>query len=226
MQKSRLIRRFCQVLFFLLSGQWLFMGIFRCPFGVPFVSCHRCPLGDCTGQFLYFPFWGLLVLLTLCFRRAFCGWVCPMGYIQDALRCLRPKKDLFSLSPVIDRRLRWLACVLLCLAVWSAASAIFGPERPYPYVVRSPSAWNLESCWIAMSLGARRYGIRVVLVGIGLVGSLFIARFWCRYLCPLGLVFSGVEKVLPRKPQACGRGCDDCGVCRRGMSHSSDESPV
>jgi polyferredoxin len=203
------VRRLSQIAFFFITGHWLLMGFFRCPFGVPFVSCAACPLGDCSGRFLFWPMLGLLVFSAVAVGRAFCGWVCPLGYVQDALWFLRPSPGPGGRTPggVDSPWLRWIKFAVLCLVVWLVVRLNIAPERGHPYVVRSPSAANWESVAVAWRLGAWRYAVRGGLLAAILVAALAVPRFWCRHLCPLGALLSIANRCsffrLRKMPAAC-----------------------
>lgn len=243
MERITIPRRLTQTAFFLLTGQWLIVGFLRCPFGVPFVSCASCPLQDCTGTFLQLPVLGLILLLGILVGRAFCGWVCPMGYLQDALArlpFLRLDRQRWFSS--VEPLLRCLKYVALALVVWLVFHTNVPAERAHPYVVRSPSMLNWESIVIAGELGARRYPIRAAILALALLTGLLTNRFWCRYLCPLGGLLGVLNTIglwLPRQVDAACRACGKypreciqhttpasqdcvvCGDCLQGCPHNA-----
>ena len=150
MQPITIPRRLAQTAFFLLTGQWLLVGFLRCPFGVPFVCCTFCPLQDCTGTFLQVPFLGLILLSGILLGRAFCGWACPLGYLEDALgRLPKPRIERRRWFSAVEPWLRGLKYVALATVVWLVLRTNFPAERAHPYVVRSPSFLNWESVVVA-----------------------------------------------------------------------------
>ena len=78
-------RRLSQATMLALLGQWSLYGIFRCPFIVPYVSCQNCPVVTCHGRLfsLFWGFWLLLPVSVLLFGRAYCGWLCPGGLVNQ-----------------------------------------------------------------------------------------------------------------------------------------------
>jgi polyferredoxin len=213
-------RRAVQALAFLATGQWLAMGFLRCPFGVPFVSCMACPLGDCSGRFLFLP--AAIVALggAVVFGRVFCGWICPLGFLQDAAgmvrgRRARPAPDWRVRSRHVIRLTALLLCVWLILR-YNAPSA-----RAYAYVVRSPTVWNWEAVRTAWAFGLARYPVRAVLLLVALLGALFIPRLWCRWLCPLGALLSVGNRFAPFGIRLRKTACTSCGACRRVCSVDS-----
>ena len=89
-----------------------------CPFGgvVGFLTLVS------TGEFLEKIYWGSIILLTvttvitIIFGRAFCGFICPLGALQEWIRALGKrigfKKDA-ELQEKADARLRLLKYVTL-----------------------------------------------------------------------------------------------------------------
>ena len=216
MQRITIPRRLTQTALFLLTGQWLIVGFLRCPFGVPFVCCASCPLQDCTGTFLQLPILGLILLSGILVGRAFCGWMCPLGYLEDALgRLPFPRVDRQGWFSSIEPLLRCLKYVALALVVWLVLRTNYPAERAHPYVVRSPSFLNWESVVVAGELGARRYPIRAAILAVALLTGLLTTRFWCRYLCPLGGLLSLLNTVSVWRPTRIGAACRDCGTYPR-----------
>ena len=88
--KTRLkwVRRLSQAAMLFVIGEFSFYGIFRCPFAVPYVSCANCPVVQCPGRWMVYPFWIALGISTLLFGKAFCGWACPGGLVSGFLSSL------------------------------------------------------------------------------------------------------------------------------------------
>ena len=87
-------RRITQVASLAIIGQWSFYGIFRCPFIVPYVSCQNCPVITCHGRIftMFWGFWLAIPLSALIFGRAFCGWICPGGFVSQISGLVAPAK--------------------------------------------------------------------------------------------------------------------------------------
>lgn len=231
-KKITIWRRITQAVFFGITGTWLAVGALRCPYGIPFISCQSCPSTDCPGRYLQLPFIGLVALSGVLFGRAFCGWVCPMGFLMDILGKI--PKLRFTISErfaAVDRYLKPLKYVSLAATVYLVFALNYPVDRPYDYVVRTESVFNMEAIRIGQLLGSSVYTVHMwILIG-ALVGGLVISRFWCRYLCPLGALLGLLNKVslfgiireredLPRcalYPRDCNMhtmpGTTDCIVC-------------
>lgn len=197
MQPITIWRRITQVGFFVVTGEWLAIGWLRCPFGVPFVSCQSCVLTDCPGRYLQIPFLFIIGISSLLFGRAFCGWGCPMGLVEDGLGKLPKPGDKFKAwFAEVDRVLKWLKWPVLVAVVWAIfAYNVQADHRPYEYMTRTPSVFNVQTIQIAWALKGGPYKIHFAILMVALIGGLFVSRFWCRYLCPLGALLSVFNKI-------------------------------
>jgi len=153
------------------------------------------------------------VLATaLLMGRAFCGWMCPLGAVQEWIARLgsrltggnakKGKKGMIpvDLPPVVDKPLRYLKYLVLATIFWSSLEAVFPPLREFcPY--RILFGFHLETP-LAIS----------VLVAF-LAASLLVERFWCKYLCPLGALLSVTNKIAPIKVATDKAICTACGRC-------------
>lgn len=226
LQRITIWRRVIQLASLLVTGEWLAVGWLRCPFAVPFVSCTSCPLTDCPGRYLQIPVLIGLLASGLVSGRLFCGWACPMGLVEDLLSRL-PRAKAFSTRyfATADRYLKYLKYPLLLVVVYLVFAVHEVAGRPYPYVVRSPSVWNVEALETVVALGASRYAVRLWILASVLALSLLVTRFWCRYLCPLGAVLGLLNHISLFKlgivPERC-RACGDClRVCPMATTPSS-----
>jgi len=212
-------RRLTQLASFLLAAPWLAVGILQCPHGVPFVSCLSCPVTTCRGTWLLVPMLAALGVSQMLLARAFCGWLCPLGFIQDALAALSGRWGRWRPDAGMDRVARMAKYAILAWAVVVLVAAAVDDERAYDYVVRSPRWLDLEAARVAGALGLVRYPVRWLLLGLGLLGSLVLARFWCRYLCPLGAALALARPLSFRSLRRETSHCGTCSLCvsRCGM---------
>jgi polyferredoxin len=177
------------------------------------------------GEFLRAVGWGALITLVLVLLsalflgRVFCGWVCPVGAIQDGLAGLIKKASgreaTFPLRPPkwLDRPLRFGKALLLGWVLGVSVNAVAPPLAPFcPY--RTLFEPNLASM---LSIG-------VILAFISL--SLLVERFWCRYLCPLGALLAPLNYLSPFRPRLNTERCVSCGrceaVCPSGINPVTD----
>lgn len=158
---------------------------------------------------LIFILWSY-VAVTLLFwgRGVFCGWLCPFGALQELINEAARKLKIPQLSvPFAMHERLWpikyiLFIGLFAVSLHSTEIAIVGAE--------------VEPFKTAMTLKFVREWPFVLYAAGLLTAGLFIERFFCRYLCPLGAALAIPARLrmfdwLKRRHQ-CGRECHICAV--------------
>lgn len=157
-----------------------------------------------------------ILLITILLGRFFCGYMCAFGAVSDLLYSvfekILPKK--VHIPQKVDRYLKWVKYAILgflVIGVW-----IFAVPVNLSY-----SPWNAFGGLVSGNINVVRTIIGTVgfflLLAIFL-GSIFIERFFCRYLCPLGAVFSPISKKRLVKIRKKAGGCTSCENCTRQCS--------
>lgn len=215
------IRRAVQILFFGIV-LWLSLSHMADKTTTP-PLCSYCPMGGLAGlyfflisggQFLWkltyanFIILGGLILMGLVVKSGFCGWMCPFGSLQEwinrlfrkiKVRLPRIKNDRLS---QVSMKLRWIKYVVLAAVILSTAVTgrlIFRDWDPFLAFFHFGHG-NLASTaylimWIVLFL------------------SIFIDRFWCKYLCPLGAVIGLIGKPSWIRVQRNEEECTNCQLC-------------
>jgi polyferredoxin len=155
----------------------------------------------------------LAIALALVFRKSFCSWVCPVGFLSEILarfgrwafgRNFRPWKW-------IDVTLRSLKYLLMAFFVGSvllmsdAALAAF-IDSPYNRVA------DVKMGLFFVELSA----VGTIVLGLLVLASVFIQGFWCRYLCPYGALLGVFSWRSPARVTRQAAACVDCGLCDKG----------
>ena len=213
-----------------LNGTW-YKGAtkYLCSPGLNCYSCPgavaSCPLGGLQNAFINSgtraPYYvvGIILLLGLMFARTICGFFCPAGLGQELLYKIKsPKlgKSRFT------RILSYLKYVILAVFV-VALPIMFTGYSPVPafckYICPAGTfgaAVGLLSHPSNEALFAELGGLFTwkfcVLVGV-IVASIFIYRFFCRFMCPLGAIYGLFNKFSFIGIKLDGDKCTDCGLC-------------
>lgn len=132
--------------------------------------------------------------------RVWCGWICPFGAITELMGRLFPWK--LNIPPKIDRRARLIKYGVLIVA--PALFLFFGGNRALLF---EPFADTLNLSFLRLPL----FSARVIWLIVLAVASLFIVRFYCRYLCAVG---AGLGFIAGRSPMVEG-GPQDCLECAK-----------
>lgn len=132
-----------------------------------------------------------LAAAVILFSKLFCAYLCPVGTIEDLLTKLRNKLKLISFRPrrgdFIDTLLR---LVKYCLLFWifymtATASELFCKNLDPYYAVATGFKGEI-TLWMS-----------IVTLALVILGGLFVDRFWCRYICPLGAASNTLKFWLP-----------------------------
>jgi Na+-translocating ferredoxin:NAD+ oxidoreductase RnfG subunit/ferredoxin/sulfite exporter TauE/SafE len=162
--------------------------------------------------------WYLLTALALgsalLAGRLYCAWICPFGAITELLG--RLFRSPLEISVSWDRRLRRVKYgVLLILpliyVIWRNADVLYVEPFSDTFTLGfmaagSDAAWRIA--W---------------LIFLG-VASLFVFRFFCRYLCPAGaaMAFFARHRLFGRiRPNR----CLECGECMVSCPRKKDWTP-
>lgn len=208
------IRRLSQSIFIGILGQWSFYGIFRCPFVVPYVSCQNCPVITCHGRLftMFWGFWLLLPLSVLLFGRAFCGWACPGGLVNQLLGIIAPFKLRTRNFAVRHARAGLYISLLVAFA------AYFYLEQLRANVPIRTGGF-FESVGLTFEHAGALWLVRSFIVIGFLALGLLLANAWCRFACPTGGMIEAVKRLSLlgfHKTPAC-NDCDKClRVCEMG----------
>jgi NosR/NirI family nitrite reductase transcriptional regulator len=151
--------------------------------------------------------WGFVALGLLFWGRGvYCGWLCPFGALQELTNEVAQRLGVPQIQvPFAIHERLWaikytLFLAILALSFYSMEQALILAE--------------VEPFKTAMSMRFLRAWPFVLFVVALLVAGLFIERFYCRYLCPLGAALAIPAKLklfdwLRRRSQ-CGRECRLC----------------
>lgn len=181
-----------------------------CPFG-GVVSIYQVATAGTFAKKVHESSWVLMwlgFLLALLFGPVFCGWVCPMGTVQEWVS--RLGKRLFGrkfnafIPARFDRWLRYLRYLMLAWVLYmTAMTGKLAFEAIDPYF----ALFNLWSSELAVS-GA------IILAAV-LVASLFVERPFCKYACPYGAVLGIFNLFRVFKIKRNAATCIDCKLCDR-----------
>lgn len=235
-------RTWVQIVFAAVSNGYLYGymtgQIYRGPLKaacMPGLNCYSCPgaLGSCPigslqavlGSRNYrFSFYvlGFLMLFGSLFGRLICGWLCPFGLVQDLLYKIpffKKRKNLPGHKVLV-----WVKYVLLVVFVILLPLLVvdfIGQGSPWfcKYICPSGTlgagipllAMNESLRDAAGALFLWKSGILLVL----LLLCLMVYRPFCKYICPLGAVYSLFNPVAVYRYQVDEEHCTKCGKCQR-----------
>lgn len=155
-------------------------------------------------------FFGTLLITALFVRRAFCGWLCPVGMAQDIVYLPRRLMNKAPTLPVPAGRRRasfWARIIVLLATLF------------IPFITGSMFFTNFcPMIRIGDALYRTDLAAGLATLGVLTVLSIVMERFFCRFVCPLGLILGWAgrsgAKLFPTLTvhKTCKAG-DRCGKC-------------
>lgn len=124
----------------------------------------------------------MLAIGVILFGKLFCGYICPMGLLNELFVKLRRKLKikLFVIrgGSILDKVLRIVKYALLFLVFYMtlSSSELFCKNFD-PYYAFATGFKGELTAWMAC-----------ISIGVLFLGSLLVDMFWCKYICPLGAI--------------------------------------
>ena len=200
---------------------------------VPGFNCYSCPgaVGACplgalqnavasSGNRAPTYVLGILMLYGLILGRTICGYLCPLGLLQELLHKIpTPKLQ----KNRVTRVLSWLKYVIL--AVFVIIVPLWYSLQSYPvpaFCKYICPAGTFEGAVGLLSnpVNADKYSMlgilftRKFIILLAIVAAcVFIYRAFCRFLCPLGAIYGLFAKVAIIGVKVDAVKCVDCGRC-------------
>ena len=209
---------------------------------VPGLNCYSCPgaLGSCpvgamqavVGSWnfkLTFYVAGFLMFTGALTGRFVCGWLCPFGLIQDLLHKIPfPKKIGIFPGDRLLRKLKYVIFLVFVILMPMFVVDLLGQGAPYFCKLICP-AGTLEGGLplVLLNKGMRGaigwlYAWKNVLLVVILVLSVIIYRPFCKYICPLGAVYSLFQPISVFRYRVDQELCTHCGACAKACKMQVD----
>nr|WP_319510222.1 4Fe-4S binding protein [uncultured Draconibacterium sp.] len=152
-------------------------------------------------------FFVIPLVVTLFFGRTFCAGACPLGAIQD-LVVVKP----ISLPKWLNKTLGLIPYLYLSLAVLFAATGTdFIICRYDPFI----GIFRMDAKFLMIVLG-----VAFLLMGM------FVARPYCRFLCPYGVLLSWMSRFSSRHLTITPSKCIQCKLCANSCPFDAIDFPT
>ena len=170
--------------------------------------------GNISWESVKYSVWMLLATVpaTVLVGRFFCGFFCSFGAVQDLLwlgshrlRALFPGKRNLKKADRIFRFAKYTVLFYFIIFIWSGVTAVktAGPWQVFGQYVSFGHWPGLKPL---LSVG----GVLLLLI---FIGSLFVQRFFCRYFCPMGAIYSLISQTSFLKIDKPREECGKCHLC-------------
>lgn len=174
------------------------------------------------------PIWfvlviGILVVTLILGKNVYCGWLCPFGAVQEGIyKSLHLTKN--RLEPKIvsaSKKSQWLM-------IWLAAMLAF--------LFNNPGIASYEP--FSPFFGGEANTPQWIMMGLIILASIVVLRFWCRCFCPVGTVLDFLaqakrkgKKLFMKKSRSqlntaitTESSCASCKSCKSGCGKSEKKT--
>lgn len=202
---------------------------------VPGLNCYSCPgaLGACPlgslqavlGSRNYkisFYLLGFFMIIGSVLGRFVCGWLCPFGLVQDLLHKLPfpfKRKNLPGHRVLIY--LKYGVLILFVVLLPLLATDFLGQGSPWFCKYICPSGTLLAGIPLVLANEALQQAAgllfqwKFLVLMLCLVGSVTFYRPFCKYLCPLGAIYSLFQPIAFYRYEVDSEKCTGCGKCQK-----------
>ena len=203
---------------------------------VPGFNCYSCPgaVGACplgsiqnalaySGHRAGWYVLGIIMICGLSLGRTICGWLCPLGLVQELLHKIPTPKIKKSR---VTRALSYLKYVILAIFVvavpmWYGVRhdlAVPGfckyicPAGTFEGAIGLLSNPKNTSYFAMLKILFTRKFVIMIIIG---TACIFCYRSFCRFICPLGAIYGLFNKLALISVKVDENRCNGCGACVR-----------
>ena len=201
---------------------------------VPGLNCYSCPgavagcpLGalqnalNAAGHTAPWYMLGILALFGVILGRTVCGWICPIGLIQELLHRIPTHKIRRSRITRVLSCLKYvfLGVFVIALPLWYGAGkglvlpafckyicpagTLEGAAGYLQHPANSTSFWQLGALFTS----------KWVIMAVAGLACVFCFRAFCRFICPLGAIYGLFNRFALTGVKVDPDRCNGCGLC-------------
>ena len=201
---------------------------------VPGMNCYSCPgakgscpigalqavIGSPKFKFSYYVV-GFLFFVGALIGRGVCGYLCPFGLVQDLLHKIPfvKKTETFKGDKVL-RKAKYLILLVFVILLPLFLVDIIGQGAPYFCKLICPVGMMEGGIPLVLMNKSMRGAIGFLYAWKGLILiltiflSIVIYRPFCKYICPLGAIYSLFNSVSLFRYTLDHQKCIHCGRCK------------
>jgi ferredoxin-type protein NapH len=147
---------------------------------------------------------GIAVALSLFLGRFYCGWICPLGAVQELIHpgTVTGTGTGIRMPVAFDALLKYLKYLILMVFLylaWRTGNKLWDNFEPLNSLVHFNGS-----------------GLTLFILVVILAISTIIERPFCRYICPLGAVLALTSRLALFRMRPDAGSCMVCGKCSGG----------
>jgi len=201
---------------------------------VPGMNCYSCPgakgscpigalqavIGSPKFKFSYYIV-GFLFFVGALIGRGVCGYLCPFGLVQDLLHKIPfvKKIETFKGDKAL-RKAKYLILLVFVILLPLFLVDIIGQGAPYFCKLICPVGMlegGIPLVWMNTSMRGAvgfLYAWKGLILLLTILLSVIIYRPFCKYICPLGAIYSLFNSVSFFRYTLDHQKCIHCGRCK------------
>ena len=201
---------------------------------VPGMNCYSCPgakgscpigalqavIGSLKYKFSYYVV-GFLFFVGALIGRGVCGYLCPFGLVQDLLHKIPflKKIETFKWDKPL-RKAKYLILLVFVILLPLFLVDIIGQGAPYFCKLICPVGMlegGIPLVWMNTSMRGAvgfLYAWKGLILLLTILLSVIIYRPFCKYICPLGAIYSLFNSVSFFRYTLDHQKCIHCGRCK------------
>lgn len=205
---------------------------------VPGLNCYSCPgaIGACplgalqnalasSGNRAPYYVLGILLVFAVTFGRTICGWLCPAGLVQELVYKIPTPKLVKNRITHVFSYLKYIILIIFVIAIplWYSIQKLplpafckyicpAGTLGGAVQLLAHPT--NADKFPMLGALFTKKWIILILLLCM----SVFIYRVFCRFLCPLGAIYSLFNRFSLIGICVNQDKCTNCGQCTASCS--------
>ena len=207
---------------------------------VPGLNCYSCPaasgacpigafqavVGSSKFSFSYY-ITGFLILLGVLLGRFICGFLCPFGWFQELLHKIPTKKlSTKRLKPLTYLKYAVLLVMVFLLPAFLVNDVGMGDPYFCKYlcpqgVLEGAIPLSIGNAAIRSALG-KLFSFKFCILITVVVLSILFYRPFCKWICPLGAIYSLFNKVSFLNITIENSKCVGCNQCSRACKMDID----
>ena len=202
---------------------------------VPGMNCYSCPgamgacpigslqavMGSWKFKFSYYVL-GIIFFFGALIGRFVCGWLCPFGLIQDLLHKIPFVKKMKTFrGDKLLRKLKYFIFAIFVVLLPLFVVDVLGQGSPFFCKLICPVGTLEGGIPLTLLNKSLRGAIgwlfawKSVILAATIILSMIIYRPFCKYICPLGALYSLFNRISVFRYRVNPQACVHCGACAR-----------